>query len=661
MWIPKKLIIRNFGTHIETIHEFSKGKTTLIQGLNLDDPEQESNGSGKSFIKEAIEYLIIGSSSRKTTDKKLVRRGETESFLSISLSNPFTKQNLLIERSLFTKKSASCKVTLNNELQVKSSVDEYNNYILELLGITRDDILNFYIISKEKYKSFYSKSDNDKKDIIGRFSNAILISDIDTLIDSDIVKKESLIVKNNESIIKLNTSLGIYQEQLNTIDVEQIKKDQINLVMIDIENTYSQMEDMALKVNETKTFIKTDSVNIDKIKGNIIFIENKIKSFEKTSFEKEIKELDKTIDEIIINGKRERVLLDEKNKLKSDWKVQINEFETIVASSITCPKCSHEFVLDSDVSVSEAREILPEMKKELDLMAVNISNIENTISTLLQRNKLLNENKEIYIKKEKTAIVAKKLIETELNEANFSLNKVLNSIKISNDSISSYNKRYAELEQYILGREKDIEELLVKVYEDASKDISDKIKSIELQIETENSTHKTLETELSKLTEWKFNFKRFRSFLANKAIKSIEGLTNVQLSKMNSNLQVSFDGYKILGNGELREKISVDVLRNGILEGDFNEFSGGERGRIEIATICALQQLINMSSKTGGVDLAVIDEVLESVDGRGIKSISKSLNNLHKTIYIVTHVNVQSEEGCNVVLITKKDGISTLN
>jgi DNA repair exonuclease SbcCD ATPase subunit len=110
----------------------------------------------------------------------------------------------------------------------------------------------------------------------------------------------------------------------------------------------------------------------------------------------------------------------------------------------------------------------------------------------------------------------------------------------------------------------------------------------------------------------------------------------------------------------LREKITSNILRDGFQEGSFFKFSGGEKSRIEIATISGLQQLINFNTNSGGLDILMIDEILESVDGKGIQLIAKSANKLNKTIGLITHVNVPSESDYKIVTIEKRNQISKI-
>ena len=58
--------------------------------------------------------------------------------------------------------------TVTTDEAVCPSVDAYNKYILEKLGITKDELYNNFLLSKHKYQDFLSSSDKDKKEIINR-------------------------------------------------------------------------------------------------------------------------------------------------------------------------------------------------------------------------------------------------------------------------------------------------------------------------------------------------------------------------------------------------------------------------------------------------------------------------------------------------------------
>jgi exonuclease SbcC len=122
---------------------------------------------------------------------------------------------------------------------------------------------------------------------------------------------------------------------------------------------------------------------------------------------------------------------------------------------------------------------------------------------------------------------------------------------------------------------------------------------------------------------------------------------------------VNIDGYKVLKNNDIREKINVSIVRNGRNIGSFERYSGGEKGRINIACIVGLQKLMNLTANNGGLNFLGLDEVFEGLDATGQKDVLKILETTGVTTLIVSHKNdsIGSE---NDILITKKDGVSEI-
>lgn len=127
-----------------------------------------------------------------------------------------------------------------------------------------------------------------------------------------------------------------------------------------------------------------------------------------------------------------------------------------------------------------------------------------------------------------------------------------------------------------------------------------------------------------------------------------------------SDLRVEMLGYKKLKSGKVRDKITVNLLRNGVDCGSYAKFSGGERARVNLASILGLQKLTNNSAPKGkGLDLLVLDEILEASDTTGIESSCKALNKLRATSLLVTQNPISDNDG-NTIVVVKENGYSTI-
>ena len=151
---------------------------------------------------------------------------------------------------------------------------------------------------------------------------------------------------------------------------------------------------------------------------------------------------------------------------------------------------------------------------------------------------------------------------------------------------------------------------------------------------------------------------RFKTHLANQKIDAIAAVTNGVLEDIVSDIRIEMIGFKVLKSGKVRDKITINVLRDGVDCGNINKFSAGERTRINLASIIALQRLTNANCENGkGLDLAIYDEILDASDESGIASYCEMINKMHLTSLVVTQGLVSESYKYR----TKQNGISTIS
>jgi len=181
MWIPDELELINFGSHKQTIYKFKNSVATLIEGRNYYDNENipDSNGSGKSFLIEAVSFVLLGTPLKNIVDSDLIRNDQEFGQSKLKLHNSLSKDVLDISRTIYRKKDKSSEVVIKindiDQKDVTPLISNKNALILEFIGISREDLLNCYIVSKRKYVSFFYSSNTKKNELIGRFSNSNLI------------------------------------------------------------------------------------------------------------------------------------------------------------------------------------------------------------------------------------------------------------------------------------------------------------------------------------------------------------------------------------------------------------------------------------------------------------------------------------------------------
>jgi DNA repair exonuclease SbcCD ATPase subunit len=689
MWSPIHLIINNLFSYKDVKFEFNSGKTTLVYGSNKTDDGALSNGSGKSSLIDSISLAITGDVLRDIVKKDIIRNNEKSGEVEILLSNKMLNKDLKIIRRLYTSKSSDIEIWENGVIRSDLKdmhPKESDKAILDYLDISKDDLTNYYLITKGKYTSFFLSNDSSKKEVINRFSKANIIDPIDETIKKDILSIDVVLSSLDKDKTSLTSKLDVYKQQLineSNNDIEKQREDNINRLKSKIVDNKSKVD-----------LINTDSV---KLKLDISNDTDLLKTFDSSKEESEVSNLKVTIQDlesqisllktdynnVEIKYKPDFDKIDEyyKNiendisKYKSEIKeinIFISTIEKNLADEIECPKCTHKFILrDKSYNIEEARNALPGYEDRLTELNSLILTSNDKLSKLDGRRVFVKEN----VSKDQSEITIKaKSLKSDIdtNEQKISDLQIIirninskkssteNYIKSSTQKLESYIKDISFFNEDNTKTENLIKSEIDRVYENKSILINEQISKIESSLLELDLNIESKKVEKTKVFEWQLRFKKFKSFLANNSLVSIESYSNYYLKQMKTNLTTVIDGFRELSNGKIKEEISVMVSRDNLISENFNKFSGGEKSKCDLSCIFAMQKLINLTSSSGGLDFIFIDEVLESIDSEGLKDVVNALSNLNQTIMMITHVDPDKYFDCDKLLVEKVNGISLL-
>lgn len=372
----------------------------------------------------------------------------------------------------------------------------------------------------------------------------------------------------------------------------------------------------------------------------------------------------------------------------------IDELSNKLAGSISCPRCGHEFL------VAEPGFDIQAGMKELKLRQSNLSEIISRIE---------NQQKETDAAELQQARLGndKRMMESERNDWEQRLSEHERAIRLATRSVeeADYSRRRTTAD--ITALQNEIESIRRKVFDEAFgliderqnaikreiRKASEEIHAAECAIDTLQSTIREMEStspedllhslkeslekekkrslavagqklaldeKVRTLVVQKERFVQFKTYLANSKVEALSRITNEFLQNIGSDIRIRFDGYTVLKSGKIREKISISLLRDGVDCGSFGKFSAGEAARVNLATILAMQKLVNCNCEDGkGLDMLVLDEILEAVDEAGLAAMFEALNALGGTVLVVSHGNV-AEGYPHKLVITKENGESRI-
>lgn len=772
MWKLKTIEAENLCAFRHLSYTLQQGVTTLIFGDNRDNDSQQSNGAGKSALLECIAIGITGSPLRKIRSEEIINDTAEECRINLHLANNVSNEELIVSRCIPRKGTSTVACTLRRggrkvetDEAVQPSVDAYNRYILDKLGITRDELLNNFILSKYRYEDFLSSSDREKKEIINRFSNGILVDEAIARVEEDIEPLHNAQKKIDLELAGIDGRIEMLQEQIDRetaageergrtratriADLEASiasKREQIrdrkesvaetdsalekirqaDEALQELESSDASLEEclkaieafMPLFPNARRTdwnrALRLKKEDMEVARASLANLDAAVKHAEGTlaqkqaawerfkkdyagfclHYEEQTASHQSRLQEIDSQLRDLAGRLDDLRRKRRTVSAGIDELSNKLAGSITCPACGHEFLVAHPGFDIEAGT------KELRLRQQQLSEVNGRIETgekqseevEMQQNRIRTERRDI---ENEHRDWEQKLSEHEravrsatgsVEDAEHNRKRTQAGIAAMQEEIDGIRRKvFDEVFGFIderntaLGREKrkaeedirsaecavdTLKETIREVNEAAATDLTQSLRATlkqEKQRSMEAAGRKfDVDDKVRALEVQRERFVQFKTYLANTKIEALSRITNEFLIGISSDIRIRFDGYTVLKSGKVREKISISLLRDGVDCGSFGKFSAGEAARVNLATILAMQKLVNANcDDEKGLDLLVLDEILEAVDEAGLASMFEALNALGGTVLVVSHGNV-AEGYPNKLVIVKEHGESRI-
>lgn len=662
---PRRLILKNFLSFESLEYDFIH-KPIAVIGENRTQDDQLSNGTGKTSVGQGLFYGIYGVNLRGNIDKKLIRYGFDTSYICVQIYCPIRKQTLSIEREIKIKGSSTLKLTLINENGEPSPVTcatvlNGNKYITNWIEISAEDAKSYYIVTKDNYNSFFRASNTEKLALISRFINFSNIDKVKDIINENIDKlngEKQVLDKEKSS---LQGKLSVYQTQLEkelSIDQESEKNEKIQTIEREISSIHRKTQDLQIQLGSFKYDLEEKFKERDKLEETKNKVERELSSIDLSKFQEIYKDIEEDLKQYKKDKESNESKIDKYDNRIKELKSTLNSIENILSGVIVCPNCHHEFLLESDFSIDELKEEKVSCNntlKDVNSKKSNCNKILEELESVINEYNSLRKETEA---EENSILQEQRSIRNKLNTVIQSLDSIDGQILKLNKALKSGKMEVELLDETVLRKK----ELIKQIQEEPLKkrdceQFEKEIENIEQLILKSDKEIEDKNTEIFNVNRWTQRFKDFKMFLAMEQLKNIQLSANEILNKMGSDLRLMIEGFKKSANGKIKEEITPYIFRDEMEL--FTFYSEGEKARCEIALILALQSMINMTKKYGGMQFLLIDEILESVDSLGIENITSSISFLKQPILIVTHVPKLNKD-INQIRIVKENGISRL-
>lgn len=400
--------------------------------------------------------------------------------------------------------------------------------------------------------------------------------------------------------------------------------------------TTAEKSEQRLKLTEATSYQE----RIDDNKSTVENIKNHIEKFEenrKLQIEKLEVDINKFVEKINKNVKNIKI---GKNKIKeiegqetcpsdeefaklaSNIGVAEHEKDTImkklkqIGNSNECPICG------SELSKGHAKKHLNKLKEDLKILE------EDTIPHLKELETQYNAQKE-KVKNNRLLItqISDKVKEEIMNKTNYentivSLNNQIEEVKnqVCELSVDSYNEKITQLEEELVGIKENLEELTHRI------DIDSKL----IEILGDDG---------------------LRAYFFLKLLPILNNKINHYLKKFELPITFEFNQYM------------EETIKTGKFEQDYNQFSGGERCRIDMAILLSFFDISKIISNWS-CSILLIDEVLDAgVDQSGIEQFISTLYNIVSEengdlgIYLISHKLSDLQVNFNEIIEIEKKSL----
>lgn len=692
--ILKSIKLKNFLSHPNTEVQFEDGQSLLISG---------KSGSGKSSILQAITYVLYNDT--RSDSKNMIMKGASSCKVELQLQDKNDIYTII--REYDTKKNKLILLLNDTDITLATMKETQDYLINNILHCSFELFQNSVYIPQDYTDNFARQTPSKRKDL--------LMEILQTIDFDDYYEKSRQVLNDLSNKLTINTNhkekiqLDIQNTALKIGDIDTWKKNKEQAVkerdlLLQEKSIYTtKLSELNLEINSIKlleverenklkfynTLKETQTISqqeLEKINSLIVLTDEEINGLvnRATELQKEItnieeitriyKEWELKLQQIVNNAPRKQDYAGDIEKLKQIVEGKKKSVDIFCPTINTdCPKLKKELDAQLQYFIDEIKQketLLGEQnntmgefdKKMIDIQKEKPQEPQPTtilVKELYEINNKLEDNKRKQEDKKKIPA-----LEERIKSTSEAMNTVVEEGKVIAQKIESLQGKKSEVE-ILLSKSQDIDikdkalqnkindlDVAIRLSEDAKNNKSNyeqELKEVEQEITNINNNINSIS-----IFKDAVGSNGIKTLLIDSIIPLLEDRINQILSTL-SDFSIQLDTQRDSASGTKKiEGLSINVINAQGESLDFNQYSGGERGKLNFSISSALSTFSKFK-------FLILDEAVQGLDQESISSFMDIVLNLQGNVHqllCISHIEEIKNLFSEQIEVAKKDGKS---
>jgi DNA repair exonuclease SbcCD ATPase subunit len=619
----------NFLTFDNLEFDFADRGLVLIQGQNLDAALFHSNGAGKTNLVDCLCWGLYGKSLKGQSPDKVVNIATGKNcFVEVEWSD-----YRVIRYRKHTKFKNDVQFYVAGEDRTAKSNKDTQELIDKAIGLSYQSFVTSVYFQQSTLTSFANATDVEQKAIIEDILSLSLISGaqdwckekvqtIQAAIDAIGNKRQTLVfqIENFNSLIR--------QHEIRSQQFETTRDTELNKCKQSIANLEEQQK-------------SGSDFDLEQARALVTLAEPLVKEIQQ--IDQELTANRETKAKLSERAKYLAIDIQRKNKDIENVTKTIEHYHT--TQDPTCPTCGQSITNDFrqqqfDSADQQILTIQMEIQRDQNIL----DSVTDSVN-ILERKILADD---AAAQEKRTLVTVADRLRKRIMEEEY----VLKQAELVAERLMEARGRLHEVET-----RQNPHVLLIG--ED-----QEKLHKVEVQLAELTVDIADLMAEQTYYQYWVegFSNQRLKSYIMDSITPVLNERANFYSQFLTGGVfDIQISTQTKLKSGELRDKFAVNI--DTASGADYELSSGGERKRIDICILLALQDLV-ASRATHPIQLLVMDEVSENLDDIGVERMLELLHNITSTkasCFYITHDEGMKPLFPSSVTVTKQNGVSKLS